>query len=205
MADSAGFGRRTGIELGGETDGLLPEHRRGWVAGDTCNISIGQGALAVTPLQMAVFAAALGNGGYVYRPRLLSGRWDLVGEGMARPGDLVKKLPWSESSLQVVRRGMREVVQSEFGSGKRARLPGVEMGGKTGTAEYGSKDAPRCHAWMLVFAPFEKPRYAVAIVIENGVSGGVTAAPRVRRLLEGVFALEGQVASESGVKREGPG
>jgi penicillin-binding protein 2 len=187
MADSVGFGHRMGIELSGESAGLLPSdewkrrvHRDAWRAGDTCNVSIGQGALLVTPLQMAVFAAALGNGGYVYRPRL-------VNNGITH-GDLVNRMAWSDGTLSIVRGGMYDVVHAVSGTGKRARLAGVKMAGKTGTAQY-SKG--RKHAWMVLFAPFDEPRYAVAMVVEDAVSGGITVAPRVRSLMNEIFVLDG--------------
>jgi penicillin-binding protein 2 len=187
MADSFGFGHRTGIELSGESTGLLPSNewkkrvmKDAWRAGDTCNVSIGQGFLLVTPLQMASFVAALGNGGYVYRPRLLSnGRFG---------GDLVNRMAWSAKTMGVVRGGMFDVVQAETGTGKRARIDGVSIGGKTGSAQY-SKG--RTHAWMIAFAPFDAPRYAVAMIVEDAVSGGITVAPRLRHLLREILTLDG--------------
>jgi len=186
MADSVGFGHKTGIELRGESPGLLPgpEWKRrvmrdGWRSGDTCNVSIGQGALLATPLQMAMFAAAIGNGGHIYRPRL-------VNQGIAH-GDLVNRMDWSPETLRVIRGGMHDVIEAPTGTGKRARIDGVAMAGKTGTAQYGQGLK---HAWMILFAPYESPRYAVAIVMENAVSGGITAAPRLRHLMQEIFTLD---------------
>jgi penicillin-binding protein 2 len=190
MADSLGFGHLTKIELPGESSGLLPndEWKRrvkhdAWRAGDTCNVSIGQGALLATPLQMAVFAAALGNGGYVYRPRL-------VNNGVFE-GDLVNRMAWSAKTMGIVRGGMFDVVQAKTGTGKRARVEGVSIGGKTGTAQY-SKG--RKHAWMIVFAPFEAPRYAIAMILEDSVSGGITVAPRIRHLLTDILTMDGTLS-----------
>jgi penicillin-binding protein 2 len=194
MARALGLGARTGIDLGAESGlesaGIVPDHawkrkylHDGWRPGDTCNLSIGQGALAVTPLQMAVVTMAIANGGNVYRPRLLLTAGD--------KGILVRKLRWAEPSLRVVREGMRDVVQAETGTGKRAQIPGVEMAGKTGTAEFGLKVERKKYTWMTVFAPIENPRYVVAMVIEEGVSGGFTVAPRIGKLMAGVFRLEG--------------
>ncbi len=193
MADSVGFGHRTGIELRGESTGLLPNAewkrrvmRDGWRSGDTCNVSIGQGALLATPLQMAAFVAAIGNGGYIYRPRLIS-------QGIAH-GDLVNRMDWSRETLDVVRGGMHDVIEAPSGTGKRARVDGVAMAGKTGTAQYGQGLK---HAWMILFAPFESPRYAVAIVVENAVSGGITTAPRMRHLMQKIFTLDGTLPPEN--------
>jgi len=188
MAAALGFGRETGIELAAELPGLLPNNswkvrKSGdeWRAGDTCNVSIGQGPLLVTPLQMAMFAATLANGGVVYRPRLTRRG------GRLAEGELANSMGWSSETLEVVRGGMHDVVQSETGTGKRARVAGIEMGGKTGSAEYGPRSDRKKHAWMIAFAPFDNPEYAVALVIEDGISGGMTAAPRMRVLMEGIF------------------
>jgi len=133
MAEALGLGAKTGIELDGEASGLLPDNNwklrtigESWRAGDTCNASIGQGMLAFTPLQIAAYVAALANGGYLYRPRLV-----LDAEGdPARP---VNDLRWSPETLDVIRGGMRDVVEAPNGTGRRAKIPGVQMAGKTGT------------------------------------------------------------------------
>lgn len=189
MAEAAGFGQRTGIELEGESPGLLPddewkrrERRDAWRPGDTANVSIGQGALLVTPMQMAVFVSALANGGTIYRSRLLRGR--------SRGGEVVNKMAWTPAQLSVVRGGMYDVVQAETGTGKRVRLDGVAMGGKTGTAQYGNGLK---HAWMIVFAPYESPRYAVAMVLENAVSGGISVAPLLRELMQQILVRDGSL------------
>ena len=89
---------------------------------------------------------------------------------------------------------MRDAVNEDDGSGKRAALPHVTVAGKTGTAEYGVKGAGRKMTWMIAFAPYEEPRYAVALLVEDGVSGGTTAAPRVKHLLALVFQEVEQLA-----------
>lgn len=185
MAESAGFGRETGINLVGEAAGRIPNEA--W-PGDICNISIGQGQLLVTPIQMAMFTAAIANGGYLYRPKLV-----LEGDpgGQMEQGDLVVRMAWSAGTLNTIRNALRDVIQAPEGTGKRARLEGIDMAGKTGSAEYGSKAGRKTYAWMIVFAPFSRPRYAAAIVIENAISGGLTAAPRIRQLMDGIFALDG--------------
>jgi penicillin-binding protein 2 len=193
MAEACGLGHECGIELNGEKPGLLPDDawkrrvmREGWRPGDTCNVSIGQGALLVTPLQMADVVATIANGGTLYRPRLVSR------DSVARPapGEVANKMNWSRESLRIVRGGMFDVIQAETGTGKRARVSGVEMGGKTGSAEYGPRGARKKYTWVLCFAPFDAPRYAMAMVVEDGVSGGVTTAPLVHKVMAGVFAME---------------
>lgn len=185
MADSLGFGRVTGIALPGEVGGLLPddawkrrERRDAWRPGDTANVSIGQGALLVTPLQMAVLTAALANGGRVYRPRLF----------LADAPDLLQQMAWTSAHLDVLRAGMFDAIHGARGTGRRALLAGVHMAGKTGTAQFG---VDQTHAWMILYAPFEAPRYAVAMIVEDDVSGGVTVAPRLRELMEKIFIRDG--------------
>lgn len=179
MARALGLGQRTGIELRGEERGIVPARRSD---GDTCNVSIGQGALAVTPLQMAAVAAAIANQGTLYHPRL-------VRRGAAE-GDVANRLNWSPETMRVVRGGMRDVIESDSGTGGRARVPGVAMAGKTGTAQFGPRGSRRKHTWMIVFAPFDAPRYAVVMVVEEGDSGGRTVAPRMAEVMQGVFQLE---------------
>lgn len=188
MAHSTGFGQQTGVELAGESAGLLPDdewkrrvHRDAWRPGDTANVSIGQGALLVTPLQMARFTSALANGGRLLRPRLLMDE--------QRPqGDMVQKMAWDAPHLAVVRKGMEDVIHAERGTGRRARLEGVRMAGKTGTAQYGDG---LTHAWMVLFAPSENARYAASIIVEDAESGGLTAAPILRELMSFVFRRDG--------------
>ncbi len=196
MAEAFGLGRRTGIELDGELGGLLPsaawkkaQVSEAWRDGDTCNASIGQGFLGVTPLQMAVLCATIANGGHLYRPRLVRGvrAPEAPALGALLP-ELVRELNWSARTLAVVRGGMHDVVNAPGGTGKNARLEHVVVAAKTGTAEVGRKGEGHKHVWMMAFAPFDAPRIAVAMVVEEGVSGGSTVGPKVGRLLDGIFS-----------------
>lgn len=186
MAAAVGFGQETGIALPGEASGLLPDdtwkrrvHGDAWRAGDTANVSIGQGALLVTPLQIAMYTAALANGGFVYRPRLILDQ---------EPARAQHKMDWPADELAVIREGMRDVIQAPRGTGRRAVLNGVTMAGKTGTAQFG---VDKKHAWMILFAPYESPRYAVAMIVEDDVSGGLTVAPLMQQLMRALFIMDG--------------
>jgi penicillin-binding protein 2 len=198
LARTLGFGARTGIDLDGEAEGLVPDDvwkrkawRDAWRSGDTCNLSIGQGALSVTPLQVAVMTAALANSGTVWRPRLIrevraaNGAAEQVFAAEANRTAELKAEWWT-----AVRQGMRDVVQAPVGTAHRARIEAVEMAGKTGTAEYGPKGAGLKHVWMILYAPVDRPRYAVAMVLDNGVSGGQSVGPRLRQLMTGLFGGE---------------
>jgi cell division protein FtsI/penicillin-binding protein 2 len=132
---------------------------------------------------MAVYTAALANGGYIYRPRIID-------EGNPA-GDLVNRMAWSPENLEVVRGGMYDVVQAPHGTGKRVKIEGIAKAAKTGTAQYGRG---RKHGWMILFAPFDNPRYAIAMVVEDAVSGGITVAPRMRELIHAILVMDGTLA-----------
>ncbi|MDP2991704.1 MAG: penicillin-binding protein 2 [Kiritimatiellota bacterium] len=199
MALATGFGQKTGISLDGESAGLLPgkawKHRtfgEAWRDGDTCNIAVGQGALQVTPLQMAMLAATIANDGYLYQPRLvMAEREENAAEFQEIPPVVVRRMHWPADHLALVKNGMHDVIQDAEGTGRLAQLEGVTMAGKTGTAEYGRKGAGQKHGWMILFAPCEHPRYAVAIVMDDAVSGGISVGPRMRQLMREIFAGEG--------------
>ena len=195
MARACGLGRKTEISLDFERPGLVPDgawkraaRRDGWRDGDTCNMSIGQGALLVTPLQLALYTSTLANGGTLWRPRLI--RRIVPADGSPQeiaPMKAEGGPNWEDRHIRVIREGMRDVVNAPDGSGRRAALPNVMVAAKTGTAEYGIKGAGRKMTWMIAFAPFDEPRYALALLVEDGISGGTTAAPRVKELLTKVF------------------
>ncbi len=201
MAASVGFGHRTGIELPGEARGLLPDdawkrrvHGDAWRPGDTCNVSIGQGALLVTPLQMAVFTAAIANGGRIYRPRLILDETQPVAVAKHR-------MDWPADSLDMIREGMQDAIHGPRGTGRRAFLHGIQMAGKTGTAQFG---VDQTHAWMILFAPYESPRYAVAMIAEDEMSGGVTVAPLLQKLMRALFEMDGTLQAEPATASHSP-
>lgn len=194
MAVELGLGNRTGIELEGEVPGLTPNAawkwrvgHEGWRDGDTCNVAIGQGAVLVTPLQMASITATLANGGKVWRPRLLLGTRAPSGALLQPPPHLAHTMAWNPAQLRVVREGLRDVINAPNGTGRNAALPDVTMAGKTGTAEIGKKGEGHKLTWMIAFAPYAAPRYAVAVMVEEGVSGGATVAPLIHDIMQGVF------------------
>lgn len=199
MALSLGLGRPTGIELDGEAAGLVPSEawkrqarREGWRDGDTVNLSIGQGFIAVTPLQMALVAAAIANGGVWRPPRLIRGIRPTGNEDFEkRPLPEAQRIPVPVSEVERVRLAMRDVIMSRNGTGRLAQVPGVTAAGKTGTAEYGPKGSGLKYGWMIAFAPFEEPRYAIALVVEEAETGGRTTAPIMREVLRGLFESPG--------------
>ena len=185
-ARACGLGEKTGIDLGVDMGGVVPDgdwkmrmYHEKWYQGDLAQMSIGQGMLLVSPLQMAVLAGAIGTGCRV-TPRLKTGL----------PPER-RTLPFDGHALKTVREGMRLVVTGEddvHGSGWRAAEGlSVPVSGKTGTAEVGRGATRRKNAWFIAYAPSENPTVAIALVIESGESGGSTAAPRVNAILRHVF------------------
>ena len=180
-ARSFGLGKKTGIDFGIDMAGVVPDgewkrrvYNEAWYPGDLPQMAIGQGMLLVSPLQMARVAGAIGTG-YLVVPHLKEG----LDSGR-------QPLPFSEAQLQVVREGMRMVVDG--GTGRRGGEGlAVAVSGKTGTAEVGVGERRRKNTWFIAYAPSEHPTVAVAMVIENGESGGGTTAPKVRNVLAHVF------------------
>ena len=194
QALSVGLGQKTGVEVDFEQSGVVPdkkwqkENRVGWSDGDTCNLAIGQGYVAVTPIQMAMVAATIANGGYLYRPRLVQAYREPAAEAyVLNEGNRIGKMNWSEAALFTVRAGMHDVIMEKNGTGHRAAVEGLDFAGKTGTAEYGVKGEGAKHTWMIAFAPFDNPQYAVAILVEDGDSGGGTVGPCMKVLMEGLY------------------
>ena len=188
-ARAFGLGGKTGIDLGVDMAGVVPDadwkmrqYRERWFFGDLVQMGIGQGMLLVSPLQMARVAGALGTGSLA-TPRL---RLDAPVE--------LRRLPFREADLRVVREGMRMVVAGDGavrGTGWRGGegVP-VAVAGKTGTAEVGVGSRRRKNAWFVAYAPADAPRVALALVVENGESGGATAAPKAAAVLRAFFASE---------------
>ena len=152
-----------------------PLGREPWSTGDTYNFAIGQGNLLVTPLQLAVASAAVANNGTLYQPQLVKAFTDANGTVVQRDSRpcVNGQVPVSERNLQVIREGMRLSVTSGFNTCARADMSGVEIAGKTGTAEYPEVIDPtkieydpeniriRSHAWFAGFAPYDNPQIEV--------------------------------------------
>lgn len=195
-ARAFGLGRPTGLDLPGEAGGLVPDPAwkqrtvgDDWLLGDTYTFGIGQGYLTTTPLQMAVATAALANGGEVPVPRVVAATRGVDGL-VPTPRLTSGRLPAEPRHIAAVREAMR-VATSTGGTATEGRPPGIEIGGKTGTAEFGtmlpdgSYDA---HGWYIGFAPFDRPEVAVVVYLEHGV-GALHAAPVARAILQAYFAL----------------
>jgi penicillin-binding protein 2 len=186
------LGERTGLPTRQEVSGIFPTLKQvgsGWFDGDTGNLCIGQGQMAVTPIQMAVVTAALANGGKVLRPRLAD-RLEpldvtLGGQTNYFPGVQVRdQLGVKPRNLEILREAMLADVQDSDGTGVQASVPGMNICGKTGTAQVKNAQGALVDqiTWFISFAPYEKPRYAVVAMVEGGSSGGGTCAPIARKI-----------------------
>ena len=178
----------------------------GWAAGDVGNLCIGQGEITVTPLQMAVMTSAVANGGKVLQPRLVK-RIDsqrAFGQAQNRviPVEVLDDLHLKPETVALMHKAMLADVADRDGSGRAARVPGMDIGGKTGTAQkkvptgkYDPRSGVRLFrtdhvTWFVSFAPVESPRYAVVVMVESGESGGTTCAPIAGRIYRAIRDLK---------------
>ncbi len=189
-----GLGSRTGIAISGENAGLVPDpewsrRRRGtpWYPGETISVAIGQGPVLVTPLQMATLMATVANDGYQVQPSVV------------QPGSKVSQqsISLNKNALEVVREGLWQVVNERKGTAYASRVPGLEVYGKTGTAQVvsqqtwiKSEDLPydqRDHAWFVSYADSGTRKLVTAILVEHAGHGSSAAAPLAKRLYEIYF------------------
>ncbi|HZL43360.1 MAG TPA: penicillin-binding transpeptidase domain-containing protein [Verrucomicrobiae bacterium] len=193
------LGERIGLPTRQETAGNLPSAREthsGWPAGETANLCIGQGKVDVSPLQMAVVTAALANGGKVLWPRLVdrieSPEFGSEGPPTVYPkGRVRNELGVQPRNLAILKQAMLDEVE-DAGTGWRAVVPGLRICGKTGTAQVmnSKNEVIDDTTWFISFAPYEQPRYAVVVMVESGVSGGVTCAPIAAEIYRAILESE---------------
>jgi len=176
-----GWGEKTGIDFPNEKSGFVPDPNwkkqnkdQDWFIGDTYNVSIGQGDILATPLQLAMSISAIANNGKLFQPQLLEN---------TEP-KLIREIPVKKENLEIVRKGMREAVVN--GTAKILNDLPIEACAKTGTAQVSKTKAP--HAWFVAFAPYENPEIVVVVLIENGGEGSVVAAPIAKEALKYYFS-----------------
>lgn len=211
IGNSLGLGQKTGIPLSGESPGILPgpdwlrqtSPNERWSNGYTANVSIGQGAVQATPLQMAMVTATIANRGVSFEPRLVHRVLDQDGADALDPdtrapvapheykirGNL-KEAGITDEQIELVRRGMWKVVNDAGGTGKKAQVKGIEVAGKTGTAQFWRGQEKDNRTWFICFGPYQDPRFAICVMVEGAKSGGGVSAPIAQKILEESLALE---------------
>ncbi len=204
-----GLAEESGLQLTGEQVGILPgpewmqvhHPQERWSQAQTANVSIGQGYDLVSPLQLAMAYATIANGGVCYYPRLVDKVLNQDGSPVlddhgkiAVPqtprvrSDLHSDL--SREQIDLVRKGLWKVVNEDGGTGGRARLKTVQVAGKTGTAQATDRGHKDTIAWFACFAPFDNPKYVVAVMVQGGEHGGSVAGPIATRILERTLAMD---------------
>jgi penicillin-binding protein 2 len=188
-ATRLGLGKKTGIELGEERQGLIPNtawkketRKLPWFPGETLNAAIGQGYVAVTPIQLAFLTGAVANNGTLYHPGLIKNQEPLV----------AGKLTANTENLEIIKKGLFGVVNEHSGTGWAAKSSLTTVCGKTGTAQVvgyrkgmsAQSERFRDHAWFVAFAPDENPEIALAVIVEHGGHGGAAAAPIAKIAIE---------------------
>ncbi len=197
-----GFGKKTGVELPNEDTGILPGSRS-WRAARpgavmtpalTAMMSIGQGDMLATPLQMAAMVSTIANGGKYYQPRVVKNV--TADDGKVLVPDFPKlevdllQSGVKESDLALIREGMRKAVNESGGTAGKVRMEDIVVAAKTGTSQTTDNGKKSNNSWIISFAPFDKPRYAVVILVQAGGSGGGVCGPLVNTVYTGLFAKE---------------
>ena len=206
VAAEFGLGQATGFDIGKENKGFVPSpawkrttYGEKWWDGDTAQLAIGQSYLLVTPLQMACIAATFANHGTGLHPyvvkRIEAAEGQVVHEGQP---DIRVHLSAPPQQIEFVRRAMLGAVQDFSGTAHPAAVSGLNVAGKTGTAEYDvtvdGKPQRLKRVWFMGFAPYDQPQVALAVLIEDGSSGGHTAGPVAQRIFSKMF---GKSAAET--------
>ncbi|MEZ4861829.1 MAG: penicillin-binding protein 2 [Caldilineaceae bacterium] len=207
-----GYGEATGIDIPGEVSAIVPDDQwkrqllaESWTTGDSYNMAIGQGYVLATPLQVLVSLTAVANGGTVYEPQVVYQITDANG-GLQRDftPKVIRQLPVSQEDIHAVQQGLWAAVNSDYGTAIGSRIDGIEVAGKTGTAEFceviakpdnpEEKDCRRdkednlpTHAWYIAYAPFENPEIALLVFVYDGGEGSATAVPVAKTILEYYF------------------
>lgn len=208
-ARAFGLGRPTGISLPHEAPGLVPDSqwkrkrfREPWHEGETVSLAIGQSFTLVTPLQMARMVAVVANGGMLVTPTLVRRVTPPGGTPVPAPEPVMTRVPIAPEYLATIGKGLAAVVNEPGGTARLARLPGITVGGKTGTAQvvalkfeksFGKEEnVPwkyRSHALFVAFAPVENPSIAVGVVVEHGGHGGSAAGPVATAVMRAYFGI----------------
>ncbi|MDR2395402.1 MAG: penicillin-binding protein 2 [Endomicrobium sp.] len=187
------FGQKTGIDLPNEKQGFIPtpewkksKFKVPWLQGDTLIFTIGQGAICVTPLQMAHIMATIAKRGFICKPYVVDKIVDLNGNEIYKHenSQIKDRIELSNRTWEFLHKSLLEVVEN--GTARRCKIPGIKISGKTGTAQNPHK---KDHSWFISYAPSDNPEIAVAVIVEHGGSGGLNAVPIAKRIYETYFGI----------------
>jgi penicillin-binding protein 2 len=200
-AKLCGFGEKTGVDLPDEAKGFVPspeyynkKYGKGeWIRNLVINLAIGQGEILVTPLQLASFYCGLATNGTIYQPHILKEISPPEGGVVTTPSKVLRHLPFSSSTLAMLKEAMVGVVNGPDGTGSLARISDITVGGKTGTAQNPHGEA---HAWFVGYAPAENPKIVVVVLVENIGHGGTFAAPVAKAIIE-KYLKKGEVVGKT--------
>jgi len=200
-----GLGKKTNVDLVSEEEGLIPDSEwklknKGevWQQGETISCAIGQSYVTVTPIQMASMISAVFNGGMIYQPKVVKRVGYDTSEVFEFAPNLQRTLDFSDNNMKLVKEALIAVVNEPHGTGfNHARIKGINVAGKTGTAQVINLEAAKKinpdgdvpdefldHAWFVAIAPAENPKIAVAVIVEHGEHGGSTSGPIAKKLIE---------------------
>lgn len=198
-----GFGQKTFIDIPEDSKGKLPGEKfykkqklsAGEIRGRLVNLGIGQGEIGVSPLQMAVYCAALANKGTIYQPHIVRSIYNRKTRQLQDVAFASRKaITMPDEFWNVIHKGMYDVVNTGGGTALSAKIPGISVCGKTGTAQNPHGED---HAWFIAFAPRENPRIALCVLVENSGFGGTVAAPIAQRLLTKFFYPSAKESGDS--------
>lgn len=188
-----GYGSKTGIDIPGEADGLIPDPQwkqekigERWYIGDDYHASIGQGFVTSTPLQVLNSVAAIANGGTLYAPKVVSQIRSANGTMTPVSEEIIRKNFISPDILRIVREGMRATVMDSQGTAQPLKTLSVAVAGKTGTAQFGNED--KTHGWFVSFAPYENPTLAMIVLVEGQGDEGYNAVPVTEEVYKWYFS-----------------
>ncbi len=211
------FGSTTGIDLPEEQAGILAgeewklkRYNKRWYPGDTVPVSIGQGYFVASPIQLATLAMIIANDGKIYAPQLVKAHYSRESNTIIpqNPKLISELTNIPKEIFQTVRELGASVVENKRGTGSKAALPGIRVGGKTGTAQVGKVGMDKIsntfqdHAWFISYAPVEKPLIALSVIVENSGHGGEFAAPVAKKVMEVFFKKNGMLKEDSEIENK---
>lgn len=203
-----GFGNKTGIDLPFENTGVFPtleyiKKKFGSLdrtpKGLLLNYGIGQGEISVTPMQMAVYVSAIANGGTIYTPHLVRAIKNSLSNQTTLVNVNSRQLQISPKNLEIVKKGMFDVVNTPGGTAFGIKIPGLDVCGKTGTAQ-APQPGQMDHSWFICFAPKDNPKISLVVIVENAGFGAAVAAPIARELLKEFFNIKETVVQVDSLK-----